>query len=108
MANAGSDQSTGTGALVTLDGSGSYDADGDLLTFSWSFDSTPPGSSSALSDAAAEKFRAFDYRGGDFLEAEGPEQHSRLRFHPLPGSDLLGENVLKAFNGTEFQRERVS
>lgn len=48
--NAGPDQNVSTGALVILDGSGSTDADGDLLTYSWSFSSTPGGSSATLSD----------------------------------------------------------
>jgi formylglycine-generating enzyme required for sulfatase activity len=48
-ANAGPDQSVATGSLVTLDGSGSTDANGDTLTYSWVFISTPSGSSATLS-----------------------------------------------------------
>ena len=48
-ADAGSDQNTTTGSLVTLDGSGS--SDGDLLTFAWSFVSVPAGSTAVLSDS---------------------------------------------------------
>ena len=51
VANAGTDQNVTTGTLVTLDGSGSSDADGDTLSFSWSFTSVPAGSSAALSAA---------------------------------------------------------
>lgn len=51
MADAGPDQSVGTGNTVTLDGSGSSDADSDALTYSWSFVSRPSGSSAALSDS---------------------------------------------------------
>jgi hypothetical protein len=49
VANAGPDQTVAVNALVILDGSGSSDANGDPLTFSWSLTSTPVGSAAALS-----------------------------------------------------------
>jgi hypothetical protein len=55
VANAGSAQSAAIGALVTLDGSGSSDANGDMLTYSWSFTSKPAGSYASLSSATAAK-----------------------------------------------------
>lgn len=36
VANAGADQYVNSGSLVTLDGSGSYDTDGDVLSYIWS------------------------------------------------------------------------
>ena len=53
VANAGSAQNVDTGSVVTLDGSGSSDADGDLLSFSWAFSARPNGSAAALSGPAA-------------------------------------------------------
>ncbi len=51
VADAGTDRSVNIGALVALDGSGSSDADGDPLTYSWSLE-TPAGSGAALSGPA--------------------------------------------------------
>ena len=50
IANAGLDQNTTIGSIVALDGSGSYDPDGDALTYSWSFSSFPDGSNPTLSN----------------------------------------------------------
>ena len=51
-ASAGINQNVSVSDTVVLDGSGSTDADGDALTFSWSLTSTPTGSVATLSDAA--------------------------------------------------------
>lgn len=51
VADAGHDQNVYTGTLVTLDGSGSHDADGDSLTYQWRLVSSPAGSAAALVDA---------------------------------------------------------
>jgi len=55
VANAGIAQSVVTGTLVTLDGSSSSDANGDLLTYSWGFTSKPSGSNAALSSTTTIK-----------------------------------------------------
>ena len=53
VANAGADQSAQVGATVSLNGSGSTDADGNQLTYDWSFISKPAGSSATLSNPTA-------------------------------------------------------
>jgi hypothetical protein len=49
VADAGPDQNVVTGATVTLDGSGSHDANGDPITYSWRTIARPAGSNPALS-----------------------------------------------------------
>jgi RHS repeat-associated protein len=48
VADAGNDQSATVTTLITLDGSGSFDVDGDTLTYQWSL-TAPVGSSATLS-----------------------------------------------------------
>jgi len=52
VADAGADQTAPVGALVTLDGSASFDVDGDPLTYDWSLADVPAGSAAALSNTA--------------------------------------------------------
>ena len=44
VANAGPNQSVALGDMVNLNGTGSYDVNGDPLTYKWSFDTVPAGS----------------------------------------------------------------
>ena len=50
LANAGPDQTAPVGATVQLTGAASTDADGHPLTYAWSFQSRPTGSTATLSD----------------------------------------------------------
>lgn len=53
LADAGNNVTIALGSSVMLDGSGSTDADGDRLTYLWSFVSKPAGSAATLSDPTA-------------------------------------------------------
>lgn len=53
QANAGAAQNVNTLTTVTLDGRGSSDANGDVISYSWTLTSAPAGSAAALSDATS-------------------------------------------------------
>lgn len=55
VANAGANQNVTVNVLATLDGTGSTDADRDLLTYSWTLVSKPSGSSASLSSLTSPK-----------------------------------------------------
>ncbi len=55
VANAGVTKNVVTGEVATLDGSGSGDANGDALTYSWSIASKPAGSTVVLSSTTVIK-----------------------------------------------------
>ena len=55
IANAGADQKARVGDTVLLNGSGSVDPDGDVLTFVWQFTAMPAGSAASLNDAQSSQ-----------------------------------------------------
>ena len=54
VANAGQDRNEITGALVVLDGSASFDSDGEINSYTWSAVSTPDGTIPVLLDSTTE------------------------------------------------------
>lgn len=54
VANAGQSQSTIVGQTVTLNGSGSIDANGDPLSYGWSVTSAPSGSQATIANSMAQ------------------------------------------------------
>ena len=55
VASAGVTQNVTTGSLVTLDGSGSRDANNESLTYLWQMTAVPAGSLAALSSTTSAK-----------------------------------------------------
>lgn len=51
VANAGPDQTVAVEATVTLTGAGSYDVNGNSLTYAWTLTSVPEGSTATLTGA---------------------------------------------------------
>jgi hypothetical protein len=69
VADAGLAQSVPLGSLVTLDGTGSSDVDGQALTYSWSILSKPTGSTATLSlPTTANPFFTADLAGNYVIQ----------------------------------------
>ena len=67
IADAGPDQQAVPGDVVQLDGSGSTDADGDLLTYAWSLISKPASSQTVLQDSASVAPRLTPDQSGTYV-----------------------------------------
>ena len=67
VASAGTNQNVVAGAVVTLDGTGSTDANGDTLTYAWTLTSRPTGSAAALTGPATARPTFTADRAGTFV-----------------------------------------
>lgn len=94
IANAGQDENVTTGSVVTLNGGACTDADGDLLTYSWSFMSRPAESASVLSSASSVRPTFTADKDGDYVirlvvndghEDSGPDTVTITALNPVGG-----------------------
>jgi PKD repeat protein len=67
VAFAGYDQTVSRNAMISLDGSGSYDPDNNPLSYNWSIVSRPQGSTSQFDDPASPTPRILADREGDYV-----------------------------------------
>ncbi|MCJ8271951.1 MAG: PKD domain-containing protein, partial [Psychrosphaera sp.] len=67
VADAGGDQSIEISKITNMDGSNSFDAEGQPLTYQWSFTSVPQNSTSAISNASTVFASFTPDQGGDYL-----------------------------------------
>ena len=85
IADAGTDQSVNSGVAVTLDGTGSYDENGDTLTYSWAKTSGPAVSLAAGTTATPVVQRPDgEHRDGHRLHPDGERRGAP---HPLRHGD---------------------
>jgi hypothetical protein len=67
VANAGIDRSLAVGETAVLDGSGSSDINGDRLTYAWTVEARPNGSTAAIADAGQPVTRFAPDVAGDYI-----------------------------------------
>jgi len=99
VADAGLDQSINTGTTVQLDGTSSYDDDGDQLTYIWSLDSKPYTSFASLSNATTATPSIKVDKAGEYLISlvvnDGTEdsEPSSITLTVVEGVNPISENI---------------
>ena len=78
VADAGPNQTVQASGLVTLNGSGSTDADGDALAFAWEFVTRPDGSTATLSNPIAVMPTFTADVPGEFVLSLRQRRHRRI------------------------------
>lgn len=99
IADAGQDQSINTGTIVQLDGTSSYDGDGDQLTYIWSLDSKPFTSFASLNNATTATPSIKVDKAGEYLISlvvnDGTEdsEPSSITLTVVEGVNPISENI---------------
>lgn len=99
IADAGQDQSINTGSTVHLDGTNSYDNDGDQLTYIWSLDSKPFTSFASLSNATTATPSIKVDKAGEYLISlvvnDGTEnsEPSSITLTVVEGVNPISDNI---------------
>ncbi len=102
VADAGADQSvTATGATtsVTLDGSGSSDADGDALSYSWTLDGSVVSTDASFSTNLADGSYTFTLTVSDGEESDSDEVSVTV-VNTIPVADAGADQTLEATGAT--------
>ena len=102
VADAGSDQSvtaTGQTTSVTLDGSGSSDADGDVLTYSWTLNGSEVSTSPSFSTNLADGSYTFSLTVSDGEEVDSGDVNVTVE-NTVPVANAGSDQTLDATGST--------
>ncbi len=112
VADAGEDQSTAVGTAVTLDGSGSADEDGEIISWSWALVSAPDGAQATLSSEEVTASFTPDVVGEYILSltvSDGELSGSDTLFLTATEEELSGDTGQPAADtGTALEEEPPS
>jgi hypothetical protein len=104
VASVGPDQNVNVGDDVLLDGTGSSDADGDPLSYSWSVVSRPAGSAATVQDPTSARPTLTPDRGGQYVVRLVVSDGSASSD---PADCIVSANALPVANAGEDQEATV-